>query len=188
MHSGAAGALAPMDDKRGNDMVRFLCNRKDRAGRQRGVESVRQITHGSRRPQRLPCAGHNVVSAPARKSLKSGWNRSSKYASEDAVGFRRRAPPRHRAGAAGRMPGSSKSWMSYGLLSESIHRPHERAADRVSAGDGARYLKGDATPNTHGRGHAMTHSKEKGKRKASIRSMRDGSGPSQGATVPDGDD
>jgi hypothetical protein len=115
-------------------MVRFLCNRKGRAARRRGVESVRQITHGSRRPKRLPCAGHNVDSAPARKSLKSGWNRSSKYASEDAVGFRRRAPPRHRAGAAGRMPGSSKSWMSYGLLSESIHRPHERAADRVSAG------------------------------------------------------
>jgi hypothetical protein len=169
-------------------MVRFLCNRHGRAARRRGVESVRQVTHGSRRPQRLPCAGYNVDSAPARKSLKSGWNWSSKYASEDAVGFRRRAPPRHWAGAAGRMPGSSKSWMSYGLLSESIHRPHERAADRVSAGDGARHLKGDATPNTHGRGHAMTHSKEKGKRKASIRSMRNGSGPSQGTTVPVGDD
>jgi hypothetical protein len=72
--------------------------------------------------------------------------------------------------------------MSYGLLSESIHRPHERAVDRVSAGDGARHLKGDATPNTHGKRQAMTHSKEKGKRKASIRSMRDGT------TVPDGDD
>jgi hypothetical protein len=191
MYSSAAGSLAPMDDKGGNGMARFLCNRKGRAARPRGVESVRQVTHGSHRPQRLPCAGHNVVSAPARQPLKSGWNWSSKYASEDAVGFRRRASPRHEGGrsqrecaaaTAGRVPGSSKSWMSYGLLSESIHRPHERAVDRVSAGDGARHLKGDATPNTHGKRQAMTHSKEKGKRKASIRSMRDGT------TVPDGDD
>jgi hypothetical protein len=78
--------------------------------------------------------------------------------------------------------------MSYSLLSESIHRPHERAADRVSAGDGVRHLKGDATPNTHGKCHAKAHSKEKGKRKASIGSMRDGAGPSQGTTVPGGDD
>jgi hypothetical protein len=176
MHSGAAGSPAPVDDIRGNDMVRFLCNKNDRRMWRRGGESVRQVTHGSRGPQRLPCAGHNVVSAPARQSLKRGWNRSSKYASEYAVGFRRCASPRHRSGrsrrecaaaAAGRVPGSSKSWMSYGLLSES---------------------KDDATPNTHGKRHAMTHSKEKGKRKASIRSMQDGSGPSQGTTAPDGDD
>ncbi|HCY61914.1 MAG TPA: hypothetical protein DHV59_03560 [Oxalobacteraceae bacterium] len=51
--------------------------------------------------------------------------------------------------------------MSYGLLSESIHRPHERAADRVSAGDGARHLRGDATPDTQGRIPAKAHSKEK---------------------------